>query len=228
MPTRVAELLHLVHQVARQQHGHAVVGEPPDQDAHVAHARRVEAGGRLVEQQQPRRAQQRPGDAEALAHAVRVAADAVAGAVGQVDRVERAVDARRRRRRRRSAATSSRFLRPRQVRVEPRCLDEAGDAVERGGTELQRVPSEQPGAARGRADQPEQHPQRRRLAGAVRPEEPVDVAGRDHQVDVVDRAQLAVDLREAARLDRQGVRHHATRSRAAASMAAAGTDPSTV
>ena len=51
-----------------------------DQRAHVAHARRVEPGRRLVEQQQPRLADQRAGDAEALAHAVRVAADAILGA----------------------------------------------------------------------------------------------------------------------------------------------------
>jgi hypothetical protein len=67
-------------------------GEPPDQRAHVPHAGGVEAGGGLVEQQEPRRAQQRPGDAEALTHPVRVAADLVLGAVGEVDCVERLAD----------------------------------------------------------------------------------------------------------------------------------------
>ena len=108
----VAQLLDLGHQVAGEQHGDALVGEPPDQRAHVAHAGRVEAGRRLVEQQQPRVAQQRAGDAEPLAHAVRVAADPVLGAVGEVDGVERRVDARRRASSPSSAATSSRLRRP--------------------------------------------------------------------------------------------------------------------
>ena len=98
----VAQLLDLAHQVRGEQHGDALVGEPPHERAHVAHAGRVEAGGRLVEQQQPRVAQQRPGDPEPLAHAVRVAADPVLRAVGEVDGVERRADARARRRRRRA------------------------------------------------------------------------------------------------------------------------------
>ena len=74
---------------------------------------RVEPGGRLVEQQQVRLAEQRRGDAEPLAHAVRVAADAVLGAIGQLDRLEHRVDvAARRAPAGRSAASSSRFFRP--------------------------------------------------------------------------------------------------------------------
>ena len=55
---------------------------------------RVEAGGGLVEDQQPRPAQQRGGDAQALAHPVRVAADLVLGARRELDDVEHLVDAR--------------------------------------------------------------------------------------------------------------------------------------
>ena len=85
----VAELLDLAHQVRGEQHGDALVGEPPDEPAHVAHPARVEAGRRLVEQQQPRLAQQRRRDAEPLAHAVRVTADLVLLAGAQLDGVER-------------------------------------------------------------------------------------------------------------------------------------------
>ena len=88
----VAELLDLVHEVAREQHGDAAVGERADERAHVAHAGGIEPGRGLVEQQQGRAADQRPGDAEALAHAVRIPTDAVLGASGEVDRVERLVD----------------------------------------------------------------------------------------------------------------------------------------
>ncbi len=82
--------------VARQQHGDPVC-PPGGGSARACPAcRRVEPGGGLVEQQQPRAAQQRRGDAEPLAHAVRVAADAVAGPVGEIDDVERLVDPRAR------------------------------------------------------------------------------------------------------------------------------------
>ena len=50
----VAHLLDLGQQVTREQNGHPLVREPPDQHPHVAHACRVESGGRLVEQQQLR------------------------------------------------------------------------------------------------------------------------------------------------------------------------------
>ena len=92
----VAELLDLVQEVAREQDRDPVAGEPADEVAHVAHAGRVEAGRRLVEQQQPRLAQQRRRDPEPLAHPVRVAADAVLRAVAQLDDLEHLVDARAR------------------------------------------------------------------------------------------------------------------------------------
>ena len=46
--------------------------------------------------------------------------------------------------------------------------------------------------ARGRVEQPGEHLQRRRLAGAVRAEEADDLALADLEADVVDRAHLAV------------------------------------
>ena len=101
----VAQLLDLAHQVGREQDRDPVGRQPPDQVAHVAHAGRVEAGRGLVEEQEARPAQERPGEPEALAHPVRVAADAVAGAVVQVDQPQELVDAARRRRRRASPAS---------------------------------------------------------------------------------------------------------------------------
>jgi hypothetical protein len=43
----------------------------------------------------------------------------------------------------------------------------------------------------GRRQQPAQHAHRGRLARAVRLQEAVDLAGRDPQVDLIDRADLA-------------------------------------
>ena len=162
---------------------------------------RVEPGGGLVEQQQLRLAQQRRGDAEPLPHAVRVPADAILGAVAQLDHLEHLLDARAR-----VAAVEigeqPQVLPAREVRVEPRPLDEAGDAVERSRADVERVAAEEASVSLGRPDQSEQHAQRRRLPRAVRPEVAEDVAALDRQVDVVDRDDLAVALDETARFDR--------------------------
>ena len=134
--------------------------------AHVAHAAGVKPGRGLVEQEQLGFAQQRRRDPEALAHPVRVAADAVLGPVGELDRVERRVDPRPRV----APVEGGQQLEVApavQVRVERRRLDESGDALERVDRQL-RVAAEQPHAARGGPDQAEHHPQPRRLAGAVR------------------------------------------------------------
>ena len=54
-----------------------------------------------------------------------------------------------------------------------------------------RITPEQPRRPGGRRDQPEQHPEGRCLAGAVRAEVAENVAGLDGEVDVVDCGQLA-------------------------------------
>jgi hypothetical protein len=82
-----------VQQVRRQQHGAAVVGEVAKKSAHPADARRVEAVGRLVEDQHLGVAEQGVRDAQPLAHAQRVVADAPLGLDGvQAHQVEHLVD----------------------------------------------------------------------------------------------------------------------------------------
>ena len=172
----VAQFLHLGQLVAGEQHGDAVVGQAADQQAHVAHPGRVQAGGGLVEDQQARTAQQRGGDPQALAHAVRVAADAVPGARGQLDGREHLVDALARAAAVEGgeqlevlarAAGRGRSAAPRRTRRRPpaRALPRASGSRPNSST----VPS------LGH-DQPERHAQRRRLARAVGPEEAVHVA----------------------------------------------------
>ena len=48
------------------------------------------------------------------------------------------------------------------------------------------IQAEDAGRAAGRPDQVEQQPDRRRLTRAVGPEEPEDLAGVNHQVDIDD------------------------------------------
>src|SRR3954462_9544619 len=73
----VTELLHLGEDVAREEDRDPLAREPFGGRARVATAGGARAGRRLAEQEQLGVAQQRRGYAEPLAHAVRVAADAV-------------------------------------------------------------------------------------------------------------------------------------------------------
>ena len=88
-----ADLLDLGEQVAGDEHRGAVGGQRPDQRAHLAGALRVEAVGRLVEDEQVAGCEQRRGDGEPLPHAERVGAVALPGRGQQAHPVERRVDA---------------------------------------------------------------------------------------------------------------------------------------
>ncbi len=77
-----------------------------------------------------------------------------------------------------------------------------------GRAEHERAPGRRP-------DEPEQHAQRRRLAGAVGPEEAVDLAAADPHLQVVDGDDaLAVALAQAGRLDHVGRQHERHRRNA--------------
>jgi hypothetical protein len=73
--------------------------------------------------------------------------------------------------------------------------------VQRDGV-APRVAAQQPDVAGVGAQQAEQHADRRRLPRAVGPEEPVHLAGRDVEVEAVERAPGAVALDEARDGDR--------------------------
>ena len=80
-------------------------GERLEQVAHPADALGVEAVGRLVEDQHPRVAEHRGGDAEPLPHAQRVALELALGRRGQPDQRQRLVGPRCRAARRRAQIT---------------------------------------------------------------------------------------------------------------------------
>jgi len=93
-----------------------------------------------------------------------------------------------------------------------RRLDEPGDAVERGGRLALRIAAEQVDGALVGTDETEQDPHRGRLARAVRPEEAVDVAGLDVQVDVVDGDDMPVPFDQTPDRDRRGAHRHTSAS----------------
>src|SRR4051795_5549724 len=84
----VAELLDLGQQMAREQHRDSLAGQAADEIPHVAHPCRVEARGRLVEQEPLRVPSARRGGGEPLTHSMRVAADLVVAAVAELNELE--------------------------------------------------------------------------------------------------------------------------------------------
>jgi hypothetical protein len=215
----VTRLLDLVEQVRGQQHGAALADQLPDEVAHLQDAGRVEPVHRLVQDQQRRVGQQAARHAEALAHAQRVALDAVIATRGEPDALQRAVDPRR-------GVIAARggmdlhVLAAGQVRVKARLLDDRADASERRGTVTRQVAPEQPHATAGRLGQAEQQPDERGLAGAVGAQKAEGAAARHRQVDAVKRHPRAEPLTEADRLNRErievngGSKWHATTVRA--------------
>ena len=189
---------HLAHEVRRHEHGTTLFGQPLEQVADPQDALRVEAVDRLVEHHHFRVPEECGGDAEALSHAEREAATAATGHIGQADQAEHFLD--------------------------PCFADAVGDGqrhqvvvggalgVDRSGIEQRAERSERRGVLgqrpavderrpRGGGIEPENHPHRGRLAGAVRAEEAGDDAGLDGECQVVDGGGLAVALGELVDLD---------------------------
>src|SRR6478609_1390157 len=184
-----ADLLDLGEQVGRHEHGRAAVRELAHQVPHLAGALRVEAVGRLVQHQQVARLQQRGGEAEPLLHAERVLpvrlgrrraeTDPVQGGVGAPAAGARVGGG--------VAGVQPREVRAaREVRVERRALDQRADPGQHARGLLRHRGAEQPGAPRGRVREAQQHADGGRLAGPVRPEEPVHGAAGHGQVETVD------------------------------------------
>ena len=175
--------------VRGDQHGDPLLaGDPREQRDDLVGAAQVEVGQRLVEQQQPRAADQRVGDQDALLLAAGEPPDAGVGEAARVDRPEHLLDQRAARARGsrhpepvRVQAEPDEIARPqRQVGVEQELLRDVADqrrcCRERGAPRDENLP------ALGGL-QAEDHPEQRRLARAVGPDQPGELAGGDPEAD---------------------------------------------
>ena len=96
---------------------------------------------------------------------------------------------------------SSEVAHAREVGHERRRLDERAEAAELVGAGRHPL-AEQPRLARARTDQPQQHPQARGLARAVRAEQPAHLTALDREAQVVDREHARAEaLGQAEDLD---------------------------
>ena len=198
----VGELIGLLQVMRGEEDRHAAVHEIADDPPHGAAAARVEAGGRLVEEDDPRIADQGHREVEPAAHAAGVRR----GRFAEPPRPGRTARAARRsavapsaRSRWHRSAISDRFSSP--VRSVVHRGELAGDAdhVPDGVRLSRRVVAGDAHLSGVGLDQGRQDVHRRGLAGAVRPEQGEDRAGGDAQVDTVERDRVAERLAEARR-----------------------------
>ena len=210
-PDAVREHVGLLEVLGREEDGHAAVGREP---LHLlperAPALHVEAGGGLVEEQDARPVDERQREVEPPLHAARVAAHAAVGGLHEPDALEQLLRALARLRRRGMpcrAVWSRRCSRP--VRNGSSAASwSAAPIVARtaGPSSTTSCPATHARPAVGGSSVVSMWTVVD-LPGAVRPEEAVDLAGLDAQVDAVDRARALLELPdEALRLD-GGVGH---------------------
>ena len=95
-PDGVGELVGLLEVLRGEEDRHAVGEQLADDLPQVAAAARVEPGGRFVEEDQPRTADQRHGEVEPALHAAGVRRGAPVGGVGQLEPGQQLVDPARR------------------------------------------------------------------------------------------------------------------------------------
>ena len=197
-PDPVGERVGLLQVLGGEEDGDAVRGgEPLDLVPERGAALHVEAGRRLVEEQDPWLVDERQREVEAPSHAARVAADLAVGRLGQADPGDQLVAAAQRLGLRQPvhSGLQPHVLARGQELVERRLLE--GDADLRRGPRAPRLTMSWPATrarARGRGQQGGEHVDGGRLAGAVGAEEAVDLARRDGQVDPVDRPRPLLEL----------------------------------
>ena len=202
----VADLVHLVEQVARQQdRDAAVAGEGLDERQHLGHAGRVDRRRRLVQDQDGRILDEGVGQAEALAHAARVLLHPPPGGIREADLLQEQPDPVVR-----GASLDSveggrvaQVLGAGHLSVEAHVVGQIAHPTLHFEGLPGRVEARHAGPAVGGLREPQEHQDGRGLAGPVRPQQAEDLARPDGKVELVDGDEVAVGLRQPVGLDRQ-------------------------
>ena len=212
----VAQAIELRHVVAAQQDRPALCGERAEERLHLPGAGRIKPDGRLIQEEQTGRPEQRGREPKALPHPGGESAHLEVRSVGQPDDIEQlpsedALDA--------VEVGQQLDVPPRgEVGVEPRLLDEPSHALHRRVPVCVDLEAQQGDRAGFRRHQAEQNPEQRRLPGPVRPDQPTDLSFVHADVEPVERPDLAETLHEAAGFDRRWDVGHPQRSVRAAIM----------
>ncbi len=195
-PDAIANLLHLPEQMRRKQHGDAAAFQIENQVANFARAGRIDPGSRFIQNEQGRFLDERLGKTDALEHSLGISAEPPLPGIGQADELEHFSD----------AISKAGAAQPAKFAVETQRLF-AGEKFVEVGTLRQKsdrfaagdliaVPPEYLRAPACRRDEPENDFQRGALSGTVGPEQSIDLAGTDLEIQIPhrhDRAALKGD-----------------------------------
>ena len=182
-----------LHEVSRDDDGHAVLGEVGDALPKLAAGERVGAAGRFVEKEDIGFVQQRRRHRQALLEAAGQFAARQPGERRQLEVLERPVNAlpfvvaaqiv--------GAGEELKIFGDRELSVKREFLSDIADALAGRVARMAQVESgHAQGAAAGR-EEAAQHAKRRRLAGPVGPQQPEDLPALDFEADVIDRGEVA-------------------------------------
>jgi hypothetical protein len=201
----VGEDVGLLEVLRREEHGDALVArEVGDLLPHVDAAGGVQAGRRLVEEEDPRPVHERQRQVQPPLHPAGVAADLAVRRVAQAHALDQLVAAPAPLALRHALQRGLQLhvLAPGQQRVQGRLLQRGADRRAHGGSRAHDVVARHASGARGGREQRGQHQHGGRLAGAVGPQEAVDLTRLHAQVDPVDGARSLLELaHEALDLD---------------------------
>jgi hypothetical protein len=187
--------------VAGDEDRATLIGQAAQQVAQPADAFRVEAVGRLVEDQHCGVADQRRRDTQSLAHAQRIGLELPSAGRGEPHQPQHLVGPIRRDPAR--PADDPQVVAARAAPMRGGALQHRTHPPDRPVQLLVSAASDGRGA-RGWPGQPEQHPQGRGLPRTIRPEEPRHPARLRRERQAVDRRELAVALGQARQHDPAG------------------------
>ena len=196
----VGELLRLVEIVRRQQDRLAELAQLAHRLPCAAARLGIEAGRRLVEEDQLGIADQREREVQPAQLPAGELAAALVGLLLQAGEREHLLDVARARIEARPVAQR---LARRDVRVDAAGLQHDADSLAQRAAAAARVEAEHRDLAAAARAVALEDLDRRRLAGAVRPEQPEDLAAAHADVDSADGLELAVSLAQRAHLDRR-------------------------
>ena len=196
----VAGAFDLGQVVRREEHGPTIPARLRHERQELPLHERVEPGRRLVHHEKRLPAHEHLDDAHLLAIAARQLPHGDAGIQLETFR-DRSPGTPRQPAERSQVVQQRRRVHLAEI---ARIAAQVGELPVHGVGLAPRVESQDAGAARARPDQPKEHPDRRGLPRAVRPEKPEDLALVDAGVEVDDPAALAIPACQAAQLDRLG------------------------
>jgi len=187
-----------------EQNGHAVARELGHDPPQLLARPGVQSGGRLVEQDDRRAADEARGEVQPSAHAARVDGGAAVGGLGELEALQQLARAGSRLGARQPVqpADHLQVLAAGELAVDRRELAGQADLAPHREGLPDHVVAEHAGLARRRLEQRGEDADQRGLARPVGPEQPEHHPRGDVELEAVERVHLAELLAQVTRLDR--------------------------